>query len=127
MSETDARSYLRYLGARHLSMVLFPFGILLAITGVGGLGGPMIAMGFVGWCLAIVGQWFRVARRNSGMQLIGGDSIAAEVNWWSGWGPMAEAAAVTGRDPATVRRLAIGSVVATFGAWALVILVGALG
>jgi hypothetical protein len=89
MSEADARAYFRTLIALHGSALLFIGGMVAGAAGLS-LGGPALLLGFVGWGATLTAAHVRALRRHRGKPLFGGDSIAAEAIWWTGWGPIPE-------------------------------------
>ena len=113
VDESEARAYLRNLVALHVSPLLFAGGMVAGAAGVSDVAGPLLIVGFIGWGATLTVAHVRAARRHRGKPLFGGDSIAAEANWWIGWGPIEEAAAATSRDPKRLRSLAKRTLVLT--------------
>jgi hypothetical protein len=113
VGESEARAYLRNLAALHVSPLLFAGGMVAGAAGVAELAGPLLVVGFIGWGATLTAAHVRAARRHRGKPLFGGDSIAADANWWIGWGPIDEAAAATSQDPKRLRSLAKRALILT--------------
>lgn len=52
--------------------------------------------------------------------MFGWDGIQSEVNRWTGWRAIPEAAAATNRDAARIRRFVVGSVVVSIAVFTFV-------